>query len=256
MRFLNVALTIVVILFPAFSWAQKGLFDTEISEARGGFLLGANTAFDIPAGDLKNRFGSSYRIGASVHYKTKNNWLFGTKFEFNNGDKINEDSLFNGIKDDKGTFININGQRLGINTYRRGYMTGIEIGKIFNLNSANKDNGILIMTGIGFMQHKILIQDKGESILPLRGDYRKGYDRLTNGIYLEQYAGYMHLSKNALVNFHIGLNIALGFTEGRRNYLFDVQRPGLDNRLDILYGIRAGWFLPIFKHKSEEIFFD
>ena len=132
-------------------WAQKDLFQSEKLEARKGFLLGANGNFDMPAGDLKNRFGNSYRLGTSMHYKTKKNWIFGVKFDFTNGDQIKEDSLFYGIKDNVGTMLNQNGQRIGVNTYRRGFMTGVEAGYIFNTSKSVSDNGIMVMTGIGFM---------------------------------------------------------------------------------------------------------
>ncbi len=236
--------------------AQKDLFKSTKLPARKGFLLGANAGFDMPGADLANRFGNSYRIGPSMHYKTKNNWIFGVKFDFNNGDQIREDSLFVGIKDQSGTLINQDGQRLGVNTYRRGYMTGIEVGHIFNTSKSISDNGILVMTGLGFMQHKILIQDKGESILSIRGDYKKGYDRLANGIYIEQYLGYLYLSDNGLINFHVGLDVAVGFTQGRRDFLYDVRKSGTENRTDILFGFRGGWYLPMFKRKSEEFFFE
>jgi hypothetical protein len=237
-------------------FGQKDLFESTKLPKRKGFLLGANGNFDMPGGDLKSRFGNGYRIGASMSYKTSKNWIIGVKFDFNNGDQIREDSLFYGIKDDANTFVNQEGQRLGINTYRRGIMTGIEAGFIFNTSKSTGDNGILLLTGIGFMQHKILIQDKGESILPLRGSYRKGYDRLSNGLYLEQYLGYLFLSNNGLINFHIGLDLTVGFTQGRRDFLFDVRRPGNEKRTDILFGVRGGWYLPMFKRKSEEFFFE
>lgn len=236
--------------------AQKGLFKNTKLEARKGFLLGANGGFDMPGADLANRFGNGYRLGPSMHYKTKKNWIVGVKFDFTNGDQIKEDSLFAGIKDNSGTLINQDGLRLGVNTYRRGFMTGLEAGRIFNTSKTNSDNGILIMTGIGFMQHKILIQDKGESILSIRGDYKKGYDRLANGIYVEQYLGYMYLSNNGLINFHIGLDVAVGFTQGRRDFLYDVRRAGDEKRTDIMFGLRGGWYLPMFKRKSEEFFFE
>jgi hypothetical protein len=235
---------------------QTDLFTTTKLPPRQGFLLGVNGNFDIPAGDMAKRFGLSYRLGPSIQYKTRKNWIFGLKAEFILGDGIREDSMFTGIVDAEGTFINQDGQRIGINRYERGFMAGVEAGKIINTSKKISDNGIVLLTGIGFMQHKILIQDKGESLQQLRGNYRKGYDRLTNGIYLEQYIGYLYLSDNGLINFHIGLDIAWGFTEGRRAYLFDVQRPGNDKRNDIFFGVRGGWYLPMFKRKSEEFYFE
>jgi len=164
--------------------------------------------------------------------------------------------MFSGIMDKAGTYINQDGERLGINKYERGYMAGIEAGRIINTSRRVSDNGIMLITGAGFMQHKVLIQDKSESILQLRGAYRKGYDRLANGIYVEQYIGYLYLSDNGLINFHIGLDIAWGFTQGRRDFLYDVRRPGTDRRNDILFGIRGGWYIPMFKRKSEEFYFE
>lgn len=237
--------------------AQKGLFKSAKLPARQGYLFGFNASFDMPAADMAKRYGNDYRIGPSVAYKTKTNWIFGVKFDFINGPKLKEkDSLFKGIKDNNGTLINQDGQRIAVNAYERGYMAGIEVGHIFNTSKKISDNGILIMTGIGFMQHKTLIQDKSESILSLRGDYRKGYDRLANGIYVEQYLGYLFLSNDGLINFHVGLDVALGFNQGRRDFLYDVQRPGNEKRTDILFGIRGGWYLPVFKRKSEEFFFE
>lgn len=237
-------------------FAQKDIFESTKLPPRKGWLLGVNADFDIPAGDMAKRFGPSYRMGASMHYKVKSNWIFGAKVDFILGATIREDSMFMGIRDNAGTYINQDGNRLGINKYERGYMIGLEAGRIFNISKKISDNGIMLLTDVGFMQHKILIQDKSESITELRGDYRKGYDRLANGMYVEQYIGYLFLSNNALINFHVGLDIAWGFTQGRRDYLFDVMRPGNEKRNDILVGIRAGWYLPMFKRKSEEFYFE
>jgi hypothetical protein len=62
--------------------------------------------------------------------------------------------------------------------------------------------------------------------------------------------------KNGLLNFHIGLDVMAAFTNGRRDYLFDVRRKDDAARLDLLFGIRGGMYIPIFKKKSEEIYFD
>ena len=90
----------------------------------------------------------------------------------------------------------------------------------------------------------------------LRGAYLKGYDRLTNGGFIEQYAGYTYFSKYQLINFSIGLDCVVGFTQGRRDYLYDVMRADNAKRLDILYGIRASWYIPVFKKKSEDMLFE
>jgi hypothetical protein len=106
------------------------------------------------------------------------------------------------------------------------------------------------------MQHKINIFHKDNNIPQLRGDYLKGYDRLTNGLVVGQYIGYNYFANNGLLNFHVGLDISAGFTKGRRDYLYDVMRSDNASRMDILFGVRGGWYIPIFKRKSEEFFFD
>lgn len=106
------------------------------------------------------------------------------------------------------------------------------------------------------MQHRINIYDRDKSVTQIRGAYLKGYDRLSNGLFVEQYVGYTHFSRNRLVNFTVGANFLAGFTRGRRDYLYDVRRPGTDKRLDLLIGLRAGWFIPMFRRKSEELIFE
>jgi len=151
--------------------------------------------------------------------------------------------------------VNEDGDRTNIKTLERGYLIGVSAGKIFNTNASNKDNGILVMGTVGFMQHKIKITTDQNSVPQIRGDYVKGYDRLTNGMFIEGYAGYAYFGKDGLLNFSIGLDIAAGFTQGRRDYQFDLMKPDNQSRLDLLMGIRGTWYITIFKRKSEEYIF-
>lgn len=236
--------------------AQDDLFSLEKPPARKGFILGFNGGVDFPGADMAKRFGTSYRAGGQVLYKTKSNWLFGPKFDYMFGNKLKEDSLMINIIDKYGSYISSSGQRIGVTIFQRGYMAGLQGGKIFNISKKSSDNGILALTSVGFMEHKIFIRDRDNSIPSLKGDYKKGYDRLTNGWLLEQYIGYTYFANNNLINFHIGLNIAAAFTQGRRDFLYDVMRPDNAKRVELLYGVRAGLYIPIFKRKSEEFFFE
>lgn len=148
------------------------------------------------------------------------------------------------------------GERAGVPMYERGYMAGLSAGRIFPLTKRNPDNGIMVLTSVGFMQHKINIFVKQQDIPQLKEEYKKGYDRLTNGLFLEQYVGYTYFARDGLLNFHIGLDAAFGFTQGRRDFLFDVKRPDDKARMDILFGIRGGIYIPLFKRKSEELIFN
>jgi hypothetical protein len=237
------------------SFAQDDLFGTPKAESHKGLLIGFNADFDIPAADMAKRFGNNYRIGPSLQYKTKSNWIFGVKGDFIFGNKIRQDSFLANFYNADGSLIGTDGFRASTRVYERGYLIGLQGGKIFNISKKNSDNGILVMATAGFIQHKILINNPNGNLPQFSGEYRKGYDRLTNGLFVEPYVGYVYFSKNGLLNFHIGLDVMAGFTQGRRDYLFDVQKPGNDKRLDILFGIRGGWYIQVFKRKSEEYFF-
>lgn len=236
--------------------AQSDLFGVEKTPARQGVVIGVNAGFDIPGADMAKRFGVSYRIGPSVMYKTADNWMFGAKFDWMFGNQMRDDSLMWNIKDRDGVFITTQGDRQGVGTFQRGYAIGLQVGKIIPVVKGATNSGILVLTGVGFMQHKINIFDRDNVIPQLSKQYKKGYDRLTNGLYVEQFVGYNNFDKKGQFNFHIGLDFLAGFTKGRRDYQFDLMRKDDKARLDLLFGIRGGWYIPLFRRKSEEIFFD
>ncbi len=239
------------------------LFGGEAPKPRNGFIISGSGDFDIPAGDMAKRFGVSYRLGPAVLYKTTSNWLFGAKWDFIVGGTIKEDSLMINITDRYSAksgslyeFINNSGQRVGIPVYERGYAAGISVGKIIPRNKLHPDNGLTLLATVGFMQHRLNIFDKDKAVPQLRGALVKGYDRLTNGAFVEGYVGYSYFSQFQLVNFTIGIDALAGFTQGRRDYLYDVMHGDNKQRLDVLYGIRAGWFIPVFKRRSEDLLFE
>ncbi|HNB82224.1 MAG TPA: hypothetical protein PLP14_09015, partial [Chitinophagaceae bacterium] len=104
-------------------------------------------------------------------------------------------------------------------------------------------------------QHKIKLFDKDQSFPQLRDEYVKGYDRLSNGLYLEHFTGYMYFSKNKLINCMMGLNIVCAFTKGRRDFLYDVARSDTRSRTDLLVGLKLGWIIPMYKKVSEETYY-
>ena len=249
-------LLLIAAMLPIYSQAQADLFGETKTESKKGFILGVNGSFDLPGADMAKRFGVGYRIGPSVLYKTTSNWIFGAKFDFIFGNDIKEDSFMYNISDQNGFFLTNQNSREGVGIFERGYAVGLQAGKIFPLNKSNPNTGLMLLTGAGFMQHKINIYDRDKIVPQLAGEYRKGYDRLTNGVYVEQFVGYNHLDRKGLLNFNIGFDVLAGFTKGRRDYLYDVMRPDDKSRVDLLFGVRGGWYIPLFKRKSEEIFFE
>jgi hypothetical protein len=113
----------------------------------------------------------------------------------------------------------------------------------------------MTLASVGFMQYKINMFDRDNSFPQLRDEYKKGYDRLTNGVYIEDFIGYNYFAKNKMINFYAGFNFVWGFTEGRRAYLLDLARPDTGNRNDILVGFKFGWVMPIYKKNTEDTFY-
>lgn len=223
-------------------------------EANPMWNLDVLASVDLPMADMAKRFGTSYRIGFGIKHKTSSNWIFGAKFEFITGNKMREDSLLWNMKNELG-ITNVNGEVLNVGMFERGYLTGITIGKIFPLLQANVNSGPMMLGSIGFMQYRINFFDRDNSFPQLRDEYKKGYDRLTNGLYFEDFIGYNYHSKNKLLNFYAGFHFTWGLTKVRRNYTFDLGRSETNSRNDILTGFRLGWVVPIYKKKSEDTYY-
>jgi hypothetical protein len=154
-----------------------------------------------------------------------------------------------------GGFITNSGFRTNATLFERGYLTGIQCGKIISLSKTKSDNGLLLMTGVGYIQHKIKIVDQDQALPIFNGSLKKGYDRLTNGFYVEQLVGYNYFDKKGFINFNIGFDFVAGFTNGRRNYQYDIMRSDEGARIDLLSGLKLTWYIPIFHRQSEDYYF-
>ncbi len=205
--------------------------------------------------DMAKRFGTSYRAGGSLQYRLRSNWQFGLKGDFLFGNDLRDDSSLSNVRDAEGFFLDDNGIRTGVAVSERGYQLGVVAGKLLPFKKTNPNQGVLLQLGAGFVQHKISLYNQQNSLAQFRDEYKKGYDRLTNGLYVEPYVAYQHFSSSGFINYHIGVGAMVGFTAGRRDYQFDIRRPDRDSRVDILVGLRAGWYFAFSKKRSEDVFF-
>ena len=62
------------------------------------------------------------------------------------------------------------------------------------------------------------------------------------------------MSNNRLLNFYFGFECLEGFTQNRRSYDFDLMSHDSKKRLDILYGARVAWILPLYKKAPAEFY--
>ncbi len=252
-------LAVILLMLPLLTFAQKKKKDKE--EATRIWNIEFKLAYDVPFADMAVRFGNSFRIGAGIKLKTKSNWTFGAENMFIVGGAVKEPGLMQNLLTNNQGIINLFGEELTPGIFQRGYIIGVQAGKVLPYLNMNPNSGLTAQTGIGFMQYKINLFDEDNNLSPLLTDpntgldYKKGYDRLTNGIYLKQFLGYTHYSANKRINFVTGFDFIYAFNQGRRDYLFDVQKPGNEKRTDILIGYNFTWVIPIYKKNTEETYF-
>jgi hypothetical protein len=221
-------------------------------------MIGLSYAFQLPEGDLKDRFGFNSSTGVHFLNKTKNNWIWGADwtFTFSPQSQVKESiSLFDSINTSNGNVVDANGEYATLLFYERGWTSSIKFGKLFPVFGQNKNSGICLITGLGYMQHRIRIEDKFNRTPQLTKDYRKGYDRLSSGLMISQFVGYLFLGNNRLLNFFAGFEVMAGFTKNRRSFNFDTMEQDTRQRLDIYFGPRLGFIIPLYKRMPDEYYF-
>ena len=232
---------------------------TPFQTGNEGTLISYNVSYgaQLPAGDLADRFGFNYNLGNNVDLILASNWIIGLDAQFIFGTDVKENPLLNNVIGPEGFIYSNSFTPADIVLRERGFYFGAKAGRLFALSKNNKRMGIRATFGAGLLQHKIRIQDDPQVFVPQLDDtYKKGYDRLTNGLALEQFIGFQYLGILRRVNFYAGFEIMEGFTMNRRSFNFDTQMPDTTSRLDILYGFRLGWTLPFYVgENSEEIYY-
>ena len=223
------------------------LFDPHIS---------VGYAYQIPGGDMANRFGNNHNIGFGFHFKTRSSWYYGAQGSYIFGNKVNQEKGFlQNLKVEGGYILDNDGQLSKISIQERGFTAVLEGGRLFNIIGPNKNSGLLVLVGGGFLQHKIRIEHQESKIKQLEDDYLKGYDRLTNGPVLKEFIGYYHMSNNSFINFCIGIEAWQGTPQGRRDLNFDTQTTDNQKRNDVLIGLRFDWTLHLYKRMSDNYYY-
>lgn len=245
--------TITGLFFIIHMQAQYSANDTNLSIP----MFYAAYSYQIPGGDMADRFGNNSTIGGGFRWKTASNWLFDGEFSFIFGSEVkNEDRIMSNLRTETGEIIDMSGNFGFVTTYERGFNISAKLGKVIPVFSPNPNSGILLMGGVGYLQHKIRIQVEDNNVPQLDGDYKKGYDRLTGGPSINQFIGYIYLSDNRLLNFYGGFEFVQGWTKALRDVNFDTMEPDpVKNRFDSFIGIKVGWIVPVFQRLPEKHYY-
>jgi hypothetical protein len=251
MRLRDLLLLPLALLLQAPSYAQGGLRDTSLMMVPLTFSY----AYQLPNGDMAERFGWNNNLGFSAAVKFASNYQIGLEAGFIFGNQVIDRSMLHEITTSNGVIVNQDGDPASILLFERGYTIMAVAGKLIPVAGPNPNSGILLKFGAGYMRHKVLIQSQNDVVPALEGEYLKGYDRLCAGPMTMLYAGYQNLSNNRYFNFSIGFEIDLGFTESLRPYDFDRGKASTDTRFDGLNGLRFGWILPIYHARDDRQYY-
>ncbi|MDD3877879.1 MAG: hypothetical protein PHT69_14755 [Bacteroidales bacterium] len=246
------------LLFTVFLFIFVSSLFAQIDVQEKKRILGAqaNFSYEFPGGDMALRFGSNANVGGGFFLKTKSNFLFNLEGNYLFGEVINEDTLFHQIKTSGGYIVDGDGMYADVRTYERGFTIMAKAGRIFRIFNDNPNSGLALMIGGGFLQHKIRIENPGQTVPQINGDYKMGYDKLTNGPALSQYLGYVHYSDKRIFNFSFGFEFTQAFTKAYRNYDFDYMGKDLRSRIDLLYGIKLSWMIPFNKRIPKNFYYN
>lgn len=244
----------VSILCVSFAFGQRNVKDTIISTP----WMSVNYGFNATAGDLADRHGNFNHIGIFAGYKTKRNWIFGVDGAYMFGNQVRATGLFDHLVDSKGNITDQNGDIAIVLVYSRGFYADLNVGKIIPVLSPNKNSGLYFNFGAGYLLHKIRVETQDHVVPELELDYRKGYDRLTTGLNTQQLIGYAFMANQGFLNFYGGFYFQEGFTYNRRTIFYDQPDTPVskDMMIDIQYGLKLAWMIPIYKRQPKEFYFN
>ncbi|TXI85149.1 MAG: hypothetical protein E6Q37_06950 [Crocinitomicaceae bacterium] len=235
-------------------FAQRNMKDSVIGTPWVAVHYGANWT----SGDLADRYGFLNHIGAVAGYKTSKNWFWGLDGNFIFGNQVRMTGIFDNLVDSYGNVTDVNGDIGKILVFARGFNVNFAVGKVIPVFRANRNSGLFIHAGAGYLLHKMRVETQDQVIPSLELDYRKGYDRLTIGLATHQFVGYAFLSNRGAINFYGGFYAQQGFTKNQRDIFFDQPTVAVSKELrsDIQMGLKLGWFIPIYKRQPKDFYFN
>ncbi len=217
-------------------------------------MISPGIGLQAAGGDLAHRFGNNAVLSMDVTYKHRKKWMLTAEGSFIFSNNVKQQNLFTHLINDQGVIIGDDGKIADIRLYERGYYITLAVGKLFNFKKPNPNCGVFVNAGGGYIQHKIRIEDYAKTVPAVRDEYKKGYDRLTNGFCLRESVGLLYISTYRLINFTLALDAVQGFTQSRRSYNFDDMGADNKQRLDLLFGARIAWVLPLYSQAPDKYY--
>lgn len=230
--------------------AQVSLADSIVKAS----IINIDLGVGLPAGDMADRFGGHFLVGIGYQYKFENNVLFGGMGHYFFGNRVTEENLLDNVLTEDGYVIGNDGLLYTPIVGEQGFDVSLQMGKITKLFAFNPNSGVTWLAGIGLMEHNISFYIDDNYTPQLSKEYKKGYDRLSNGFMLNQFLGYYVFSDKSFINFRAGFEFQEAFTKNRRGIDFDTQNIDHDMRFDMMISFKLSWNLCIYEKPKRRFY--
>lgn len=241
----------IVLVIPKTTIAQKNVHDTTIST----LIISVNYAYQFPGGDMAESYGNNSTIGPAFQYKTDKNWLWSVEMNFIFGTDVkNNKEMISNIVTEEGSIIGLDGIYANVRPMERGFTLFGKLGKVIPAFNINPNSGLFFNLGAGYIQHKIRWDVEGNNVPALDGDYKKGYDRFSEGFALTQEIGLFYMGDQRLWNFRVSAEAVESLTTMKR-YNFDTMQGEDKSRLDLFFGLKVSWMIPLYGRAAKEIYY-
>lgn len=248
----------IVVLLMAGLTAEAQIYKRDSSETITFF--NATIAAEIPNQYLAERFKTFVSVGGGFGLKTKHGISVDVGFNYMWRDGVKDkDAVLGkgilGIMTKDGDIINGNGEFANVDIGQRCWHISGSLGYIIPLFKRAPNSGLWLKAGGGFIEYWTSIKEVEGSVLNLKGDYVKGYDRLCNGYELHEFIGYMMLTKNRFINGYLGVELKQTWAKCRREFNFVSMGKDTKTHYGQFVGLKLGWIIPIYKKEKNQTFY-
>lgn len=237
-----------------------GQDSTEVQrKGQSEILINAIVQYNALQGELESKYKNFVGLGGGLMYKTRNDWYIGMEGEFLFRDNTkNQNDVIANISNN-GKVLGENGRVSNIFITQRGMsLQFLKIGKLLwkrPVLNGNSSSGILTTVGIGILQHQFRIIDRSGKAPQLSKNYAKGYDQMRNGLSVNPFIGYVYYDNEKFINFILGVEYTLAWTESRRSFDFGLMKKDESVDLDRMLNLKLIWNIPIRKKLSRDYYY-
>lgn len=217
-------------------------------------MISFTGGFSVPLADM-GRYTAFGQAGGAAAVKLKCNLYLALQGTVLFADRFKGPDPLAMLLNGDGYLMDQYGTPAQVATGMRGMHLQAKAGYIFSRLGHNPSSGLAVSAGVGLLQSKTWIQQRGDNVPQVMNGYEKGYDRLSNGLALTQFVGYIHIHDKNAWNFYAGIEATEAWTADRRSWDYALMRKNDARYTDIALTLRAGWIFCILKRGADDILY-